>query len=290
MVSQLPYHRFVIPALVFLALTVGYPLVTLVRMAFGSVTVSNLGGAWAWVGLANFQSAFASPFFAPSILSTAEFTAALLVFDLIVGFIVAEWIKRPGRLAGFTQTVMMIGWALPVLVTGTIWRFMLLNNGFLNQLLRWVGASPVEWLSSSSVALWGVLIAVAWASLPFCALVIRGGLMSIPEETLEAATMDGAGWLATTIQIVLPQMRNTIGTLAVLIITYGFGTSFAFIEVMTAGGPGTATTTLPVLGYSDSFQTFNFGPGAAIALLSMAIVVALSVGLFRLSREAWRTS
>jgi ABC-type sugar transport system permease subunit len=277
-----------VPAGIFLLATVVYPLVTLIRMAFGDVSLSNLDGSYGWTGLANFRAVFDSPFFSSSVKQTAVFTAALVAVDLILGYVVADWLRRPSRLAGFTQTVLLIGWALPVLVTGTIWRFMLLDNGFLNALLHPLSVGPVGWLSSSTFALWGVLIAVVWGSLPFSATVIRGGIMGVPAETREAATIDGAGRVTIAWRIMLPQMRSTIGTLAILLVTYGFGTSFAFIQVMTAGGPGTATTTLPMLGYQESFRTFNFGSGAAVALLSMAVVIVLAVGLSRLSRESWR--
>jgi ABC-type sugar transport system permease subunit len=119
--------------------------------------------------------------------------------------------------------------------------------------------------------------------------VLKGGLLSIPTDTLEAAAIDGASWWSTTRRVVLPQMRSTIMTLALLIIFFGFAGSFAFIDVMTAGGPGTATVTLPFFGYVDSFTTFQFGDGAALALMSMAFVLLLSLGVIRLSKETWRS-
>lgn len=285
-----PYWRFFVPAGVFLVATAAYPLATLLRMAFGGVTLSNLGGGYGWVGLANFRSVIDEPNFYSSLRLTGYFTGALLAVDLILGYVVAEALRRPSRLATVTQSVLMVSWALPVLVTGTIWRFLLLNNGVLNTLLQPLGIGTILWLASAKVALWGVLIAVAWASLPFCATVIRGGMLSVPLDTLEAARVDGAGRWSLATKVVLPQMRSTIGTLAVLIITYGFGASFGFIDVMTAGGPGTATTTIPVLAYNDSFQTFQFGAGAALAVMAMAIVVVLAAFMFRLSRETWRAS
>lgn len=285
-----PYWRFFVPAGLFLLATAAYPLATLVRMAFGAVSLSNLGGGYAWVGLENFRNVISEPNFYSSLRLTAYFTGALLIVDLGLGYLIAEALRRPSRLATVTQSVLMVSWALPVLVTGTIWRFLLLNNGLLNTVLKPLGVGTILWLASAKVALWGVLMAVAWASLPFCATVIRGGMLSVPVDTLEAAVVDGAGRWSLALRVVLPQMRSTVGTLAVLIVTYGFGASFGFIDVMTAGGPGTATTTVPVLAYNDTFQTFQFGAGAALAVMTMAIVVVMAAFMFRLSRESWRAS
>lgn len=283
------YGWFLVPAGIFLLATAAYPLVTLVRMAFGAVNVSNLGGSWALTGFKNFRQVISSPEFVPVVKTTFYFTGALLVVDLVLGYIIAEWIRKPTRLASATQTVLMMGWALPVVVSGTIWRFLLDDDGLVNDILHSVGLGSVLWLTSSKMALWGVLLAVAWGSLPFCATILKGGLLSIPIDTLEAAAIDGANRWKTIRRVILPQMRSTIMTLALLIIFFGFAGSFAFIDVMTAGGPGTATVTLPFFGYVDSFTTFQFGDGAALALMSMGFVALLAVAVIRLSRETWRS-
>ena len=88
----------------------------------------------------------------------------------------------------------------------------------------------------------------------------------------------------------LPQLRSLLAILTVLIVVYGFGGSFSFIYVVTEGGSGTSTTTLPYLGYADVFTDFDFGVGAAIAVISMVVVGLLALGYLRASGREERTT
>jgi len=135
---------------------------------------------------------------------------------------------------------------------------------------------PVGWLSSPDLSLWAVSLVAAWASLPFAVLIIRGGLLSIPSEILEAAELDGVGSWSLSRHILLPLLRPTLAVLTILIILYAFR-SFDFVYVMTQGGPGRITNTLPYLAYQTSFKTFSFGSGAAVAVLSMLVVALLAI-------------
>jgi ABC-type sugar transport system permease subunit len=116
----------------------------------------------------------------------------------------------------------------------------------------------------------------AWASLPFAILILRGGLLSIPREVFEAAALDGAGPVRLAVRVVVPLLRPTLLVLVILIVLYAFR-SFDFVYVMTSGGPGTVTTTLPFLAYQEAFKTYSFGIGGAIATLSMAAIIVLAV-------------
>jgi ABC-type sugar transport system permease subunit len=258
-------------------------------MSLSNVGAENIIGQWPFAGTANFHAAFASDAFWQAVRTSAIFTGVLLVGDLVLGFITAVWLSQPARGMGLAQALMILAWALPPIVTGTAWKFLLQQDGFVNALLKPFGVGQVEWLSSTKVALWSVIGVVAWASIPFCSMVIRAGLLGIPRDTIEAARVDGANDRQVTWRIVLPQLRGLLATLSVLVIVYGFGGSFSYIFVVTEGGPGTVTTTLPFLGYVDAFTDFDFGIGAAIAVISMVIVGLLALGYLRASGREERT-
>ena len=116
-----------------------------------------------------------------------------------------------------------------------------------------MGVDKVDWLSDPDLALWSVSLVAAWASLPFAVLILRGGLLSIPQEVFEAAAIDGAGPFRLAFRVVLPLLRPTLMVLVILVVLYAFR-SFDFVYVMTSGGPGTVTTTLPFLAYQDGVQ------------------------------------
>lgn len=116
----------------------------------------------------------------------------------------------------------------------------------------------------------------AWAVIPFNALIFRAALLSVDDSVLEAAAMDGARPWHRTRYILAPHARSAATVLTVLTIVYAFR-SFDFIYVMTAGGPGTSSTTLPYLAYVQAFATLNYGAGAATALLSLVVVIVFAL-------------
>jgi multiple sugar transport system permease protein len=280
--GQRAWLFLVLPGL-FIAASALYPFAQLVRMSLSNVGAEDIIGHWPFVGTANFHSVVSSAGFWQSVKTSVAFTAAILVVDLLVGFVAALWLIQPMKGAGAVQSLMILAWALPPIVSGTAWKFLLQPNGFVNAVLGPFGLGNVEWLASSRMALWSLIGVVAWASIPFCAMVIKAGLLGIPRDTVEASRVDGAGDLQVVARIIVPQLRSLLAILAVLIVVYGFGGSFSFIYVVTEGGPGTSTTTLPYLGYADAFTDFDFGVGAAIAVISMVVVGLLAMGYLRAS-------
>lgn len=271
---------FLLPAVVLLAAFALYPLVVLIRMAFSDVGPTNIVGVWNWIGLANFRSVLALPELWQSLLRTAEVCVVLLVSNLVLGFLVASILSTVGRTTNVVLSIMVFVWALPPIVSGSVWKFLLDDSGAINSVLRLVGVQPVNWLSSPSLALWTVGGVVAWAALPFSALILRGGLLAISPDVIEAAAIDGAGYWKTQFLIVLPLLRPTMWILGILTVLYAFK-SFDFFYVLTQGGPGTATNTLPVLSYYTAFSNYDMSIGATVAVISMLLVALLAIPYVR---------
>jgi multiple sugar transport system permease protein len=271
---------FLVPAVVLLAAFAVYPLVVLVRMAFSDVGPTNIVGVWSWVGGANFRAVLATPELWAALLRTAELCLVLLVSNLVLGFLVASVLSTTGRLTSIVLSVMVFVWALPPIVSGSVWKFLLDDSGGVNDLLGLVGLPSVNWLSSPTLALWTVAGVVAWAALPFSALILRGGLLAVPPDVVEAAAIDGAGYWKTQLLIVLPLLRPTMWILGILTVLYAFK-SFDFFYVLTQGGPGTATNTMPVLSYYTAFTNYDMSVGATIAVISMLLVGLLAIPYVR---------
>lgn len=274
--SRVHLGPFLLPAAVVCALLCVYPLVQMARMAVSDVGPANLIGDWAFTGTENVREVLDTPGFWQAAKATGVFTAVLLVVDLTIGYVAAQALARRGRLSSVVLSLMVFVWALPPLVSGSVWKFLLAGDGAINAVLQTLGLGRVDWLSDPSVALWAVSGVAAWASLPFAILIIRGGLLSIPTEVLEAAAIDGAGPVRRAVSVVIPLLRPTLMVLVILVILYAFR-SFDFVYVMTSGGPGTVTTTLPYLAYQEAFKTYSFGTGGAIASIAMLAVVVLAI-------------
>ena len=275
-----PPAIFVAPAVVLLLAFAAYPLFVLIRMSLSDVGPTNVVGTWNWIGLQNFAAVLSAPDVWLSALRTLAVAAVLLASNLVLGFLAASVLSVRGRVTNIVLGIMVFVWALPPIVSGSVWKFLLDDHGALNSLLGLVGLPPVLWLSSPALALWSVAGVIAWAALPFSALILRGGLLAVSPDIIEAAALDGAGYWRTRLQIVLPQLRSTIWILSILTVLYAFK-SFDFFYVITKGGPGTATTTLPVQSYNTAFSGFNFGLGATIAVISILFVAIFAIPYVR---------
>lgn len=275
---------YLLPAVVVLLAFAAYPLLVLLRMSVSDVGPSNIVGVWHWVGLDNFVAVLGSSEIWASTVRTIIVAVVLLASNLVLGFLAASILSTRGRVTNIVLGIMVFVWALPPIVSGSVWKFLLDDSGALNAILAAVGLPHVNWLSSPSLAIWIVAGVVAWSSLPFSALILRGGLLAIPQDIIEAAAIDGAGYWRTRFRIVLPLLRPTMWILGILTVLYAFK-SFDFFYVLTQGGPGTATNTLPVQSYYTAFSNFDMSTGATIAVISMLIVAIFAVPYVRSIRK-----
>lgn len=269
---------FAIPATVFLVLFAVFPLIRLTQIAFSDVTVGSLvSGDWSFVGWDNFSSLVSDPGFDPIVFNTLVFVVVVTVLGLLGGLLAAIALARTGRFSGFVLALLVFVWALPPVVNGSVWKFLLGSRGLVNSVLMdWqVLSDPFPFLYDVRFALISVALVNVWAVVPFNTLVFRAAMLGIPLEQLEAARLDGARPVQEILHVVLPGVKATGVILAVLTIVYSFR-SFDYIYVMTFGGPGVATTTLPFLGYLKAFALLDFGGGAAAAFLVAIVVLVLA--------------
>ncbi|WP_447924604.1 carbohydrate ABC transporter permease [Georgenia muralis] len=271
-------YLFLLPALVFLALFSVYPLVQLVRMSLSDVTASTLNTAWPFIGLENFQQGLASGQTGDALTRTAVFVLVVTVVGMVLGLAGAIALRTRGRWSNVLLAVMVFAWALPPVVNGSVWKFLFADAGLLNVAARAVGLTDtaLPFLYDQYWALGAVAFVNSWAVIPFNALVFRAALLNIEPEVFEAAALDGASRWQEVRHIMVPSVRPTMLVLLVLTIVYGFR-SFDFIYVMTYGGPGTATNTLPFLGYLQAFSRFDFGLGASTSVVAVLVVLVLAV-------------
>lgn len=281
---------YALPAAILLGLLSAYPLIQLVRMSVSNVTSDTLQKAWPFVGLRNFRSEFHSAVFWQSFHNTLVFVAVVSVLSIFGGFCAAVALRGGGRLPGFVLGFLVFVWALPPVVNGSVWKFLLADDGLVNVCLRGLGMhGSVPFLYDPHLAIYSVAMVNTWAVIPFNALVFRAALLGVERDVLEAAKLDGVRPWQEIRFVYVPAARRTLIIASVLTIVYAFR-SFDFIYVMTSGGPGTATNTLPYLGYSQAFVQFDYGPGSAVAVVAALLVVVLALVYGRSVLKEERTS
>lgn len=271
---------YLAPTLLLLAAFGVYPLVVLFQMAFSNVGPANVVGTWHFVGWANFVAVLTSSEVWAAFVRTLAVSAALLISNLVGGFIVASILSVPSRVTSTVLAIMVFIWALPPLVSGSAWKFLLDSSGPVDAVFGLFTKDQPQWLSAPGLALWSVTAVIAWAALPFSTLILRGSMLAVSQDVIEAAAIDGARYWRTQLAIVMPMVRPTLWILSVFTLLYAFK-SFDFFYILTQGGPGTATNTLPVLSYYAAFSNFDMSTGATVAASSLLVVALLSIPYIR---------
>lgn len=285
--ERVAYLALASPAIVLLAVLAVYPMVILVRLSLSDVGVDNLRGYWPFNGATNFAVILQDPEFRQVVAQTLVLVVGVMVLSLGIGFMVAMLLRHTTRLGFVTQTIMLLVWALPPVVVGSLWKFFFASSGPLNQALVAIGLveRPIPFLAQPSTALLGIAAVTLWVGVPFAALVLKSAILDVPLEVWEAARMDGASTLQLVNKIILPMIRPTLYILAVLSVVATFK-GFDFIYVMTVGGPGVSSSTIPFLGYLTAFRDYDFGLAGAISVVAMLMVLSLAMAyIVALRRE-----
>ena len=284
--EELGKWGFLLPALVFMALFFGYPIVKNVTMSFQEYTTATFyTGEAPWVGLGNYVSVLTSSVFSTAVLNTFLFTVGSIAGQFTIGLALAVFFKRRFPLNGVMRSLILLPWLLPMIVSSAIWKWMLdKDSGVVNQLLQGVGLPAVPWLTSTSVALIAVVIVNIWLGVPFNMTILYSGLQDIPDELYEAAALDGAvGWRAFR-YVTWPLLRPVVSVVLVLGVVYTLKV-LDIILGLTGGGPSNATQTLATQSYKLSFTNFEFGQGAALGNVLVLVSVVFAVVYLRLSRS-----
>ncbi|ROP74545.1 carbohydrate ABC transporter permease [Curtobacterium sp. PhB115] len=285
--QRLAQLLFLLPAVLFLLLFFGYPVVKNIVMSFQAYTTSTFyTGEAPWVGFANYASVVSSQLFGPALLNTALFTIGSIVGQFVIGLLLALFFRRNFPLSGLLRSLLLLPWLLPLIVSSAVWKWMLdQDSGVVNQFLHLFGAGSVPWLTSPAVALITVIAVNIWIGIPFNTTILYGGLQDIPTELYEAAALDGAtGWKAFW-AITWPMLRPVVSVTLVLGVVYTIKV-LDIILGLTNGGPANATQTIATQSYDLSFKQFDFGQGAALSNILIVISALFAIVYLRLNRKA----
>lgn len=280
---------YIVPAAAYLLLFFGYPIAKNIEMSFQQYTITTFyTGAAPFVGLQNYSKILASDLFSKALLTTVLFTAGSIVGQFALGLAFALFFQRRFPLNGVLRSLLLLPWLLPLVVSGTAWRWMLdPDTGVVNAALRALrlSSSGIPWLTGTSQALVSVILINIWVGIPFNTAILYGGLQDIPRQLYEAAKLDGAGPLASFRHVTWPLMRPVVNVVLVLGVVYTVKV-LDIILVVTGGGPAGATETLATQSYELSFQQFEFGRGAAMSNVLIVISLAFAIVYLRANRRA----
>ncbi|MDA5147527.1 sugar ABC transporter permease [Streptomyces sp. AD681] len=276
-------YLLVAPAVIVLLAVLAYPIGRLIVLSFQSFDSRSLfTGDAPFVGVSNYTEVLSDPEFWTVVGRTVVVVVAVVAIMMTLGFALASLLTRVSPWARVTLMVcLVLVWAMPMVSAALVWQWLFQPQyGVMNWLLtqgRVFGdLSAHDWFSHPEQGMSLIIALIIWKGLPFVVLTMYAALGQIPGELYEAAGLDGAGRRQTLRYVTVPMMRPVLAILVVLEVIWSVN-SFTPIWVLTQGGPSGETSTLSVYSYVSAFTANDYGKGAAISLITIALLAAFAV-------------
>ncbi|MET8831483.1 sugar ABC transporter permease [Streptomyces sp. NPDC004610] len=284
--DYLPY-LLLAPAVVATVLLLGWPLLKDFLLSFQNLNMAQLiQRVTEWNGFDNYKETLTGEDFwrvtVRSILFTAVNVALIMVLGALIGLLLAKLGKK-------MRIVLMVGlvltWAMPVVAATTVYQWLFAQRfGVVNWVLDklgWHSMADYSWTSSQMSTFFVVTVLIVWMSIPFVALNLYAATTTIPGELYEAAALDGAGAWRSFRTVTMPFLSPFLYATTFLEVIWVFK---AFVQVFTfnGGGPDRLTEILPVYAYVEGVGNQHYGMGAAIAVLTILILLGISAYYLRL--------
>jgi N,N'-diacetylchitobiose transport system permease protein len=277
---------YLAPALVVLGGLLVYPIYQLGLISVFRYTQAQVSGGepTAFVGLGNYSDVFSDDQFWSVLLATVGFAAACVVSTLAVGCALAVLLTRVRAVPRLALMLAALGaWATPAVTGSTVWLFLFDPDfGPVNRLL---GLGDHSWTYGRYSAFFLVLLEVVWCSFPFVMVTVYAGIRAVPSEVLEAAALDGASQWRIWRSVLAPMLRPILTVVTIQSVIWDFKI-FTQIYVMTGGG-GIAgqNLVLNVYAYQQAFASSQYGLGAAIGVVTLLVLLAVTLVYLRLLRR-----
>jgi len=283
--QQLELGALSAPAVVFTVAMIAFPVAYTIWLSFQSFSAT---GKQSFAGLANYYRLITDGEFWHGLWVTVALYILSLVLQLVFGVWLALVLFHAKRLSGIVRSLFISPFMMPPVVAALMWLVILDPSlGAANYILTSVGLPPSDWLASPVWVIPTVALIDTWQWTPYVALIVLGGLQSLPPSVYEAAQIDGASALKTFQRITLPLLLPTIVT-ATILRSVDLLRFFDIIYITTQGGPGNASNTLNIYGFRVGFEFFNIGYASALMLTLTAIVFGVVLAFNRLrGAVAW---
>jgi multiple sugar transport system permease protein len=278
---------FVAPAILYVLLLVGMPFLLAVYYSVSAYTIYD--PSWHFVGLANFKDIVMDPVFRQTLANTFIFTFASQFLGLILGKFGALLLLRPFPGRKFVRAIIILPWAVPIALATVAWQWMfdslysvinwtLIALGFITR------SQAPNWLGDPHLAMLSVIVVNAWRFFPFAIVIFLAGITAVPQDVLDAATVDGAGFWRRNYQIIVPMILPivTIGLIFGIVFTF---TDLSVVFLMTMGGPVGATSVLGFSGFQTGIVSGDVSHGAAISLFMLPVLFVVVIFMLRFIRR-----
>lgn len=267
---------FLGPPLILYAIFVIYPAFNTFRYSF--YKWSGIGNK-VFIGLQNFRKLVTDSVFWYAVVNNAEILGLTLFFSTVFGLFFAVLLSKKIRGTSFYRSTWLFPNMLGNVVIATLWLFVYHPTvGLLNGFLKLIGLDQfvTAWLGNFDTALLAVTFPLIWKFMGFYILLFLGAIQGIPKSLYDAAKVDGANEWQKFQYVTLPQIKQAIAVALVFMIYNSFNVIFAFVNIMTDGGPGKATEVIPTYLYKQAFEFRHFGYSSAVGLFMVIFMVIMA--------------
>ena len=264
---------FSAPALIVVAAVTIFPIVYSVVMSLSNVNVTGSGISLNGFTWSNYSLVLENSTWHYALGFTIIYTFITVFVELVIGTLIALVLQRLTTGRGWMMALLLLPWSMITVINAELWLY-IYNGvyGVADYLLNAVGLGHPNILGTNYPAIAALMIADIWKTTPFVAIIVLAGLVMLPGDLYEAAEVDGSSGWSTFWRITVPLLRPTLALAVLFRVLQAFGL-FDLPYVMTNGGPGTATTSLAILGYKALFQNLDFGTGSAVAVTTALLVL-----------------
>jgi ABC-type sugar transport system permease subunit len=279
---------FIVPTLILMGVTIIYPLFTVFLYSVqdvGLATTATSRGEF--IGTDNFGRVLSSSAFPTALTNSFVIATSSVILCVLIGMGIALLLNTrfPGRTVA--RSLVILPWAMPAFVAAFAWRWILdFQYGAFNNvvLTLFPESGGIAVLSNPTTVLPVAIGIYVWKGLPWTILVLLAGLQVVPEDQREAARVDGASKWQEFRHVVLPSLTFVVQITVTLLFIWNFNW-FDLMWLLTKGGPGTSTLTLPIQVYLQAFQAFNTGYASALGVIILGVVVVCAAFVFRVFRR-----
>ncbi len=275
----------VIPALIIMSFFSAAPLIYALVLSFQDYDLTKPGEEHPFIGVQNYSELTANTFFFPSLTNTIIFTLGALLSVFILSLAFALVLNEQFKGNTWVRVALLVPWAIPEIANALGWKWIFDSNwGVWNGIMvhgLHLFTDYQSWLGNPDFAMFGIIVPHVWREVPLATILLMAGISTVPPSLYEAATLDGANALGRFRKVTLPMLRPIIQLVLVYETIAGI-TSFAYVWLLTGGGPGYTTTTFSWLVWMTSFSFGNIGQGSAVAVVMSLTAIVFILLYFRL--------
>jgi multiple sugar transport system permease protein len=277
----------VAPAVLYVLLLVGLPFLLAVYYSVSAYSIYN--PSWRFVGLANFAQIVSNPVFLHTLGNTFLFTFGSQALGLVLGKFGAFLLLRPFPGRRIVRALIILPWAVPIALSTVAWQWMFDSlYSVINWSLIAMGILTREdapnWLGTPHLAMLCIIVVNAWRFFPFAIVIFLAGITSVPQDVIDAATVDGAGFWRRNYQIIMPMILPIVAIGLIFGIVFTF-TDLSIVLLLTNGGPVGTTSVLGFEGYQVGIVSGDVSHGAAISLFMLPVLFIVVIGMLRFIRR-----